>query len=107
MTTGFCGHILIQIIFSMLDVHSYRKFTAVILHNILQHAWSPFQGVLPAVYRIKKLKHWPSPNKRLYSHITINFTHHIRTSSIFPDNVKINSEYFKIKSKNISGRRIN
>jgi hypothetical protein len=28
--------------------------------------WSPVQGVLPAVYRIKKLKKRPRPNKGLY-----------------------------------------
>jgi hypothetical protein len=29
---------------------------------------SPFQGVLPSVYGLKKLRNWPRPNKELYSH---------------------------------------
>jgi hypothetical protein len=34
----------------------------------LATGWSPFQGVLPTVYRIKKLKKWPRSDKGLYSH---------------------------------------
>jgi hypothetical protein len=31
----------------------------------LETGWSPVQGVLPTVYRIKKLKKRPRPNKGL------------------------------------------
>jgi hypothetical protein len=34
----------------------------------LATGWSPVQGVLQTVYRIKKLKKRPRPNKGLYSH---------------------------------------
>jgi hypothetical protein len=34
----------------------------------LATCWSPVQGVPPTVYRMKKLKKWPRPNKELYGH---------------------------------------
>jgi hypothetical protein len=43
------------------------------LGSDLATCWSPVQGVLPTVYRIKKLKKRPSPNKGLQSHNSIQF----------------------------------
>jgi hypothetical protein len=40
----------------------------------LATGWSPVQGVLPAVYRLRNIKNWPRYNKRLWSHNRIDIS---------------------------------
>jgi hypothetical protein len=49
-------------------VHLFCVRVALCVGWGLVKGWSPVQGVLQSVYRLKKLKNWPSPNKGLYSH---------------------------------------
>jgi hypothetical protein len=49
-------------------LHCVRTFCVCVVLCVgsgLATGWSPVQGVLPTMYRIKKLKKWPRPNKGL------------------------------------------
>jgi hypothetical protein len=48
----------------------------------LARGWSPVHGVLPIVYRIKKLKNRPRPNKGLYSYIIIIIIYRVNNPSV-------------------------
>jgi hypothetical protein len=49
-------------------VSLFYVYVVLCVSRDLATGWSPVQGVLPSVYRIKKLKKQPRPNKVLQSH---------------------------------------
>jgi hypothetical protein len=52
-------------------IQDYELYSLIFMLG-LQMSWSPVQGFLPTVYRIKKLKKQPGPNKGLWSHSFMN-----------------------------------
>jgi hypothetical protein len=55
----------------------------------LAMGWSPVQGILLTVYRIKTLKKWPKPNKELYNNNN--------NSNLCPSNFYSFSVYFTLR----------